>query len=168
MFPVSGCLQQIPCSLVVVDCSRSHVTYKWVTAEDPVFPVSDCLQQIPCSLEVVDCSRSHVPCEWLAVLTRVLSSLFPTARPCSGVIPSPVSSSDHRKSRHQRPKIFTLHDYMYWRWILISNKVANAFKGFHIYNKRPTDLNGHLRIRDFTLTSCQKGSYLYINNPIIE
>ena len=36
------------------------------------------------------------------------------------------------------------------------------------YNKRPTGLNGHLSIRDFTLTSCQKGSYLYINNPIIE
>ena len=29
-------------------------------------------------------------------------------------------------------------------------------------------LNGHLSIRDFTLTSCQKGSYLYINSPIIE
>ena len=36
------------------------------------------------------------------------------------------------------------------------------------YNKRPTGLNGHLSIRDFTLTSCQKGSYLYINSPIIE
>ena len=35
-------------------------------------------------------------------------------------------------------------------------------------NKRPTGLNGHLSIRDFTPTSCQKGSYLYINNPIIE
>ena len=28
-------------------------------------------------------------------------------------------------------------------------------------NKRPTGLNGHLSIRDFTLTSCQRGSYLY-------
>ena len=37
-----------------------------------------------------------------------------------------------------------------------------------IGNKRPTGLNGHLSIRDFTLTSCQKGSYLYINSPIIE
>ena len=35
-------------------------------------------------------------------------------------------------------------------------------------DKRPTGLNGHLSIRDFTLTSCQKGSYLYINSPIIE
>ena len=35
-------------------------------------------------------------------------------------------------------------------------------------NKRPTGLNGHLSIRDFTLTSCQKGSYLYINSPIIK
>ena len=35
-------------------------------------------------------------------------------------------------------------------------------------NKRPIGLNGHLHIRDFTLTSCQKGSYLHINSPIIE
>ena len=34
-------------------------------------------------------------------------------------------------------------------------------------NKRPTGLNGHLSIRDFTLNSCQKGAYLHINNPII-
>ena len=33
-------------------------------------------------------------------------------------------------------------------------------------NKRPMDLNGHLSIRDSTLTSCQKGSYLQINSPI--
>ena len=33
-------------------------------------------------------------------------------------------------------------------------------------NKRPMGLNGHLRIRDCTLTSCQKGSYLHINSPI--
>ena len=39
---------------------------------------------------------------------------------------------------------------------------------FNLLNKRPTGLNGHLSIRDFTLTSCQKGSYLYINVPIIE
>ena len=32
-------------------------------------------------------------------------------------------------------------------------------------NKRPTGLNGHLSIRDFQLTSCQRGSYLYINSP---
>ena len=29
-------------------------------------------------------------------------------------------------------------------------------------NKRHAGINGHLIIRDFTLTSCQKGSYLYI------
>ena len=34
-------------------------------------------------------------------------------------------------------------------------------------NKRPTGLNGHLSIRDFTLNSCQKGAYLHINSPII-
>ena len=35
-------------------------------------------------------------------------------------------------------------------------------------NKRPTGLNSHPSIRDFTLTSYQRGSYLYINSPIIE
>ena len=35
-------------------------------------------------------------------------------------------------------------------------------------DKRPSGLNGHLSIRDFSLTSCQRGSYLYINSPIIE
>ena len=39
---------------------------------------------------------------------------------------------------------------------------------FKIIKKRPTCLNGHLSIRDFTLTSCQKGAYLHINSPIIE
>ena len=34
--------------------------------------------------------------------------------------------------------------------------------------KRPNGLNGHLSIRDSTLTSCQKGSYLHINRTIIE
>ena len=44
----------------------------------------------------------------------------------------------------------------------------------HIYqqmiklsNKRPTGLNGHLSIRDFTLNSFQKSAYLHINSPII-
>ena len=36
------------------------------------------------------------------------------------------------------------------------------------HNKRPICLIIHLSIRDFTLTSCQRGSYLYINSPIIE
>ena len=45
--------------------------------------------------------------------------------------------------------------------MLISNKVANAFKGFHIYNKRPTDLNGHLRIRNFTLTLSEGLIFVY-------
>ena len=36
------------------------------------------------------------------------------------------------------------------------------------WNKRSTGPNGHLSIRDFTLTSCQRGSYLYINSPIKE
>ena len=36
-----------------------------------------------------------------------------------------------------------------------------------ISNKRPTGLNSHLSIRDFTLNFCQKGAYLHINSPII-
>ena len=35
-------------------------------------------------------------------------------------------------------------------------------------NKRPTGFNGHLSKRDFTLTFCQKGSYLHNNSPIME
>ena len=38
----------------------------------------------------------------------------------------------------------------------------------YIYYKKPTGLNGHTSISDFTPTSCQKDSYLYINSPIIE
>ena len=37
----------------------------------------------------------------------------------------------------------------------------------HFNNKRPTGLNGHLSIRDFTLASCQMGSNVY-QQPIIE
>ena len=49
------------------------------------------------------------------------------------------------------------------------NKGHDKVTGANTYtNKRPMGLNGHLSIRDFTLTSCQKGSYLYINSPIIE
>ena len=33
-------------------------------------------------------------------------------------------------------------------------------------NKRLTGLNGHLSIRDLTLTSCQQGAYLHSNSPI--
>ena len=34
-----------------------------------------------------------------------------------------------------------------------------------LYNKdkRPTGLNGHLSIGDFTLNSCQKGAYFFIS-----
>ena len=35
-------------------------------------------------------------------------------------------------------------------------------------NKRLLGLNRHLSIRDSTTTSCQKGSYLNVNRPIIE
>ena len=49
-------------------------------------------------------------------------------------------------------------------WMHLMLSLINHIKR----NKRPTGLNGHLSIRDFTLTSCQKGSYLYINSPIIE
>ena len=35
-------------------------------------------------------------------------------------------------------------------------------------NKRPKGVDGHLSIKDSSLTSCQKGSYLHISCPIIE
>ena len=38
----------------------------------------------------------------------------------------------------------------------------------YIFNKRHSGLNSHLSIKDFTLTSFQKGSYLNINSSIIE
>ena len=34
-------------------------------------------------------------------------------------------------------------------------------------NKRPTGLNGHLSIRDFTLNSYQKCAYLHLSSIII-
>ena len=36
-----------------------------------------------------------------------------------------------------------------------------------VINKRPTGRNGHLSIKDFTLTSCQKGLYLYVKRAYI-
>ena len=36
------------------------------------------------------------------------------------------------------------------------------------FNKMPMVLNGHLSNGDSRLTSCQKGSYLHFNRPIIE
>ena len=37
----------------------------------------------------------------------------------------------------------------------------------YIYeNKKLIGLNGHLSIKDSTLTSCQNGSYLHTNSPI--
>ena len=35
-------------------------------------------------------------------------------------------------------------------------------------NKRSTGLKGHVGIKDSSLTSCQKGTYLHINSLIIE
>ena len=52
--------------------------------------------------------------------------------------------------------------------VKIVDLLCKYCESFPIENKRPTGLNGHLSIGDFTLTSCQKGSYLYINSPIIE
>ena len=50
-------------------------------------------------------------------------------------------------------------------WLL--NISATKYMVFYL-NKRPSVLYGQLSIRDSTLTSCQKCSYLYINSPIIE
>ena len=44
-----------------------------------------------------------------------------------------------------------------WNW---------PFGSGEIDNKRPTGLNVHLSIRDFTLTSRQKGSIFYLNKPL--
>ena len=49
-----------------------------------------------------------------------------------------------------------------------NNILAQRLNWPTLKNKRPMGLNGRLSIRDFTLTSCQKDSYLYINSPIIE
>ena len=40
----------------------------------------------------------------------------------------------------------------------ITIDIINLVSLLQIQNKRPTGLNGHLSIRDFTLTSCQRGS----------
>ena len=72
-----------------------------------------------------------------------------------------------------------------WNWLLYSREegenvkrlltnrpqaIRKAHLSFQcrLANKRPTGLNGHLSIRDSTLTSCQKGTYLHINSYIIE
>ena len=49
-----------------------------------------------------------------------------------------------------------------------SGNYFNSGRYFDSGCNRPTDLNGHKSIRNVTLHSCQKGSYLHINNPIIE
>ena len=47
-------------------------------------------------------------------------------------------------------------------------KRGKISKNLHLkFNKRPTGLNGHLSIRDFTLNSCQKGAYLHLSSIII-
>ena len=53
------------------------------------------------------------------------------------------------------------------------NYLANFYKTRHNAsmdkgNSRDQGITGQLSIRDFKLTSCQRGSYLYINSPIIE
>ena len=50
--------------------------------------------------------------------------------------------------------------------VLLENFFEQNF--IDMSNKRSTGLNGHLSIQDFARTSCQRGSYLYINSPIIE
>ena len=49
-----------------------------------------------------------------------------------------------------------------------SGNYFNSGRYFDSSCNRPTDLNGHMSIRNVTLHSCQKGSYLHINKPIIE
>ena len=51
---------------------------------------------------------------------------------------------------------------------IFPKNVCLIMRVLELKNKRATGLNCHLSIRDFSLTSCQKGSYLYINSPIKE
>ena len=68
-----------------------------------------------------------------------------------------------------------------WNWLLYSREegenvkrlltnrpqaIRKAHLSFQcrLANKRPTGLNGHLSIRDSTLTSCQKGSYQQLHH----
>ena len=52
--------------------------------------------------------------------------------------------------------------------IAFSNCVSEDHDTCVHRNKRSTGLRGLLSYRDFTLTSCQKGSHLHINSPILE
>ena len=58
--------------------------------------------------------------------------------------------------------MYELQEEMDLAFTLMSTKITVYF------NKRPTGLIGHLSIRNFTLTSCQKGSYLNNNSPFIK
>ena len=46
--------------------------------------------------------------------------------------------------------------------------IVSIHYNYTVLNKRPTGLNGHLNITDFTLTSRQKGADLHINSPILQ
>ena len=52
--------------------------------------------------------------------------------------------------------------------ILRRDQLSHKVKIYQILGKRTTGPNGHLKIRDCTLTPCQKNSYLHINMSIIE
>ena len=50
----------------------------------------------------------------------------------------------------------------------LSSYIFPALNQLNFSSARPTGLNGHLIIRDSTPTSCQKGSYLHNDSPVIE
>ena len=50
----------------------------------------------------------------------------------------------------------------------LSSYIFPALNQLNFSSARPTGLNGHLIIRDSTPTSCQKGSYLHNDRPVIE
>ena len=50
----------------------------------------------------------------------------------------------------------------------LSSYIFPALKQLNFSSARPTGLNGHLIIRDSTPTSCQKGSYLHNDSPVIQ
>ena len=81
------------------------------------------------------------------------------------------SSNDRCKKTMQKLNCCNLHScknlMLLFMVVLEANYYSTFCKATKLINKRPTGLNGHLSIRDFTLNSCQKGAYLYLSSIII-
>ena len=70
---------------------------------------------------------------------------------------------------HKHTQTASLSLKFIYTWTVFTQFAQNSYYGqssiilckFSRKNKRPIGLNGHLSIRDSTLTSCQKGSYFH-------